>query len=155
MSDQERPDIIIQDNTAIWEMKVDGDIHGTYMGKFRFRCYLTPTQKIAADREYRQMLGDNPTTAPEHESFLAYSLTQLKYRVLEAPPFWSSTQQTSIGAVHGDLPDENVLSAVLDAAISAEVKYKAQLKKRKEEALDRAKKAAERLLKGRDEQAEE
>lgn len=144
MEEKERTDIIIEGNTATWEMKVDGIINGTYTGTFRFRCYLTPTQQIAASREMREMLGPQMTMAPEHESFLAYALTQLKQRIISAPPFWSSQ------SVPGDLPDENVISLVLDAAIGAELKYKKQLAQRKLEAIERAKQAAERMLSTKD-----
>lgn len=142
---EERSDIILEGNTAKWDLKVDGDINGTYTGEFRFRCFLTPLQQISANREYREMLGANMTMAPEHESFLAYCLTQLKYRVISSPPFWGSS------SVPGDVPDDNVLLAVLDAAISSETKFRGQIKKRKEEAIEKAKKAAERHFKQKDE----
>jgi hypothetical protein len=150
--EKERSDIIIEGNTASWDMKVDGAINGTYTGAFRFRCFLTPTQQIAANREYRELLGPQLTMAPEHETFLAYALTQLKYRILSAPPFWTSTLQTS--SVAGDVPDENIISAVLDAAIGAEIKYKKQLNERKLEAIKRAKEAAERMLNDQEESDE-
>lgn len=144
MEEKERTDIIIEGNTGLWEMRVDGDIQGTYIGTFRFKTFLTPLQQIAANRDYRELIGPNPTMVPEHESFLAYALTQLKYRIVTAPPFWASSQS---GGINGDIPDENVISAVLDAAIGTEVKYKNQLKKRKEEALSRANNTADQLMK--------
>lgn len=140
----ERSDIIIEGNTALWDIRLDGDINGTYTGSFRFKCFLTPTQRLAASREYRELLGPNPTIALEHEDNLAFALSQLKHRIISAPPFWTSTLQSS--NVAGDLPDENIIMAVLDAAVGAELKYKAQLKTRKLEAIEKAKKAAERLL---------
>ena len=145
--DQDRPDIVLEsNNTASWDMRLDGDINGTYFGKFIFRCFLTPSQQIAANRDYRSMLGDNPTMAPQHESFLAYCLTQLKFRIIQAPPFWNSS------GTGGDLADDNVLSAVLDAAISAEVKFRNQLKKKKEQTLERAKSAAEKVATKKEEE---
>lgn len=150
MANKERLDIIVEGNTATWEMNATGDINGTYMGTFRFRCYLTPTQQIAANREMREMLGPQMTMAPEHETFLAYSLTQLKYRIISSPPFWTASLQN--GMISGDIPDENVINEVLTAAIDAEIKYKQQLKKRKDEALQKAKQAAERMLNAQDEE---
>lgn len=140
----ERNDISIEESTATWTLNATGSLQGTYIGQFKFRCYLTPMQKITASREYRELLGAHPTLAPEHESFLAYALTQLKQRVISSPPFWSSTLQMS--NMSGDLPDENVISEVLDAAIASEIKYKELMKKKKEDALDRSKKAAEKML---------
>lgn len=140
MSD-ENEDIKIEGDVATWEMRMEGDIEGTYVGVFKFRCYLTPLQNIAAGTEQRALLGANMALATEHDSFLAYSLTQLKQRVIQAPPFWSSA---GVNKSHnGDLPDENVIEAILDAAIRAEIKYKAERRKGKEEAIVRANKAIE------------
>lgn len=150
---KEYADIILEGNTATWEMKEEGDVQGTFTGKFRFRCFLTPTQKIAANREYRELMGDNIVMAPEHESFLAYSLTQLKYRIIDSPPFWQSTLKTS--GIAGDLPDENIITIVLNAAVNSELKYKDGIKDKKLEALERAKKAAERMLSQQDDDFED
>lgn len=141
----------IENNVAIWHMRMEGEISGTYVGTFKFRCFLTPTQRIAANREYRELLGNNPALAPEHESFLAYALTQLKHRIVEAPPFWD----TKTSSFAGDIPDDNVISAILEAAVSAEVKYREQLKKRKEEAVEKAKELAEKLVEQREEAKDE
>jgi len=130
--------------TATWELREEGLISGTYAGTFKFRCFLSPTQKIAANREYREILGPNPTYAPEHESMMAFALTQLKHRIIEAPPFWSSTLQES--SMAGDIADDNIISLVLDAAIEAELQYKNNLKEKKDDVLKRAVKAAEALL---------
>lgn len=137
-----RPDIIIEGTTASWSINLEGEVSGTYTGTFRFRCVLSPTQKIAANREMRALLGEHPLLTPEHESFLAYSLSQLKYRIISAPPFWNSGDN----GYGGDIPDENVLTEILNAAIGAEVKYREQINQRKLDALERAKAAAERIL---------
>jgi hypothetical protein len=136
-------------------MRLDGNIHGTYVGAFRFKCYLSPLQQIAANREYREILGPNPSFASEHESFLAYALTQLKYRIISAPPFWASQNPATLA---GDIADENIISAVLDAALGSEIKYKSQLKKKKLDAVARAKAATEKLMndeEGEDEDEDE
>jgi len=138
----DRSDITIDNSTATWTINAVGDINGTYVGTFKFKCYLDPMEQIRANRDYREMIGANPLGVPEHESFLAYALTQLKYRVISAPPFWHSTQ-----SVGGNIPDENIISEVLNAAVDSEVIYRARLKKRREEALEKAKKAAEKMLK--------
>lgn len=148
----EESNIRIEGSTGVWEMRLEGAIQGTYSGVFRFKCFLSPTQKIAANREYRELLGSNPLTTPEHESYLAYALTQLKYRIVEAPPFWSSTKQS--GSFEGDIPDSEIISAILDAAIETEVKYMKQLKQKKEDALKRAVKAAEAMISRKDEKSE-
>lgn len=143
VEEKERTDIHIEGNVGTWDMSIQGDVQGTYIGTFRFKGFLTPTQQIAANREYRELLGSNPTMVPEHESFLAYALTQLKYRIVSSPPFWSAAKG---GALEGDVPDENVISATLDAALATEIKYRNQLKKKKIEAIERAKAAAEKAM---------
>jgi len=147
----ERSDLIIEGNTATWHMRLEGDIHGTYVGAFRFKCYLSPLQQIAADRERRELLGPQPFAASEHESFLAYALTQLKYRIITAPPFWASANPAELA---GDIADENIIGAVLDAALGAEMKYKSQLKKKKLDAIERSKSAVEKLMEDPDDDEE-
>lgn len=148
-----RPDIRIENNVATWEINAVGDILGLYTGTFRFRCFLTPLMQISAGKEERELMGPNLALANEHERFLAYSLTQLKYRIISAPPFWSSAN--TFGGLAGDVPDESVINLVLSAAIDAEVKYKAEIKERKEEAVKRARKAAEAITKKELEDREE
>lgn len=143
MADKEEvnfDDIQLNGSIATWEMHANGTVAGTYTGTFKFRCYLTPLQKIAAGREQRALLGESrswvETPDYEHEAWLSYALTQLKYRVMSAPPFWTSA---GVNKSHeGDIPDENVLEVILDAAIRAELKYKKHLKKLKDDAIERA-----------------
>ena len=149
MAEKQRTDILIENNTAVWDMRMEGAIHGTYAGRFRFRCYLSPTQQIAANRDFRELIGKDMYMADEHEKSLAYCLTQLKYRILESPPFWLSSAQAS--GVAGDIADENVLVAILGAAIDSEMIYRNQLQERKVAAIKRAKEAAEKILKVKDE----
>lgn len=150
-----RDDIQIIGSVATWTMRVDGTVSGTFTGTFQFRCFLTPLQRIAAGREQRALLGESrafsETPDYEHEAWLAYLLTQLKYRIISAPPFWATA---GINKSHeGDIPDENVLEKVLDAATDAELIYKQRLRKFKEEALVKANigaKAVEEELKKQD-----
>lgn len=139
----ERPDITVNtDGTAEWMLSQHGPIKGLYTGLFKFRCFLTPLQQIAANREYRELLGQNITFAEEHVTFITYALTQLKQRILEAPPFWESTKS----GYPGDIEDDVILQQILEAAIQSEIKYKVVLEERKLDALDKAKKAAESIL---------
>lgn len=139
-----RNDIAIENNVASWDIAVNGDINGLYSGQFKFKCYLTPIERLAAGRFYREILGSQGMLATKHEDNLAFSISQLKYRVISAPPFWSSA--IGLDGTFGDLPDENVLDAILEAAISAEFKFKAQLEEKKKDVVEKAKKAAEKML---------
>jgi hypothetical protein len=149
---QNRSDIIITANQAVWEFRIDGDYSGTFTGTFKFRCYLTPTQRIAVGREQRELLGSIANLAADDESTFAMMLTHLKYRVLEAPPFWSAN--TGFGYA-GDLLDENVLTQVFVTALDAELKYKAILIDRKEQAIAKVKAGAEEIQNSRDEKKKE
>jgi len=143
LADQKKSEIVIEGTTASWHLQEEGEVSGTFSGNFRFKCFLTPTERIAANREMRALLGEHPMLTPEHESFLAYALTQLKYRIIKAPPFWNSADS----GWAGDIPDINVITKVLNAAIDVEVKYKEELLKRKVDGIERAKKSVEAMMK--------
>jgi len=148
-----RKDITIEGSTATWELAAQGDIMGLYTGQFKFRCYLTPTQKLAAGRLYRTLLGDHPTTALTHEDNMSFTLAQLKYRVISGPPFWESA--IGLDGIVGDIPDEKILDIIFEAAVASELKYLATLQQKKTELIEKAKKSAEKLLKDEDEEEPE
>lgn len=138
-----RKDISIEGNIATWNISAHGEILGLYAGAFKFKCYLTPIEKLAAGRLYRELLGSNATMALNHEDSLAFTLSQLKYRVISGPPFWdSSLSNEGISQV----PDENVLDVILEAALASEFKHLAELRKSKDSVVEQAKKAAEKYL---------
>jgi len=139
---KDRADIVIENNVATWTLKAEGAINGTYMGTFKFKVYMLPSEVVAAGRERRELLGENAIIASEKERFYAYALPQLKYRVISGPPFWTAAP----GAYSGDIPDEEVMGLILDAALGAELKFKHELNKRKTDAIEKAKAAAEKIL---------
>ncbi len=139
-----RNDIVIDGNVATWSIALDGQISGTYHGVFKFKCFLTPSEKLASSRMYRELLGPNAALAFKHEDDLALTFAQLKYRIIAAPPFWNSA--IGIMGEVGNIPDENVLNSIFDAAMASELKYFAQLQDKKEKELEKAKKSAEKLL---------
>lgn len=138
-----RKDLVIENNLCRWDISCNGDINGLYTGTFTFKCFLTPSEKLAAGRDYRELLGENAVLALKHEDNLAFVLSQLKYRIVSAPPFWSSSM--GLNGFQGDLADEKVLDVIFEAALSAEFKYLAMLQEKKEKALEKAKKSAENL----------
>jgi hypothetical protein len=148
-----RKDLVLENNTVRWEISTVGDIHGLYVGSFVFKCYLTPAEKLAAGRDYRELLGSNAVFALKHEDDLAFTLSQLKYRVISGPPFWSSAL-TGDGLA-GGIADEKILSAIFEAATASEFKYIAMLQDKKEKALEKAKKVAEGIIKGKRKEEEE
>lgn len=147
-----RKDIVIDGSTATWELAANGDILGLYSGQFKFKCYLTPTEKLAAGRLYRMLLGDHPTTALNHEDNMSFTLAQLKYRVVSGPPFWNSA--IGLDGLVGDIPDEKILDIIFEAAVASELKYLATLQQKKADLIEKAKKSAEKILTAEDEDEE-
>jgi hypothetical protein len=134
--EQKKIDLVINGNVATWAINMSGDIQGLYLGTFTFRCFLMPSQRLAASRQYRQLLGDHPASASQHDDDLAFASSQLNHRILTAPPFWQN-----------EVPDDDVLMAILEAAIEAEVRYKAQAKTKRVDALTKALKTAKGAIK--------
>ena len=130
--------ILCPDGTAIYELDMEGEISGTYRGKFTFRCYLDPLSQMAADRLYRELVGPNMQDASEKAKWLAFYLAHLKFRVVKSPPFW----KTADSLVDGNIADENVISLLASKAFDAELLYKQELKKKKTDALQKAQSAA-------------
>jgi len=130
-------DISIEGNVATWNLNAIGLVNGTYLGTFKFKCFLTPSERLAAGRLYRELLGPNAALASIVEDNLSFTLSQLRFRIIEAPNFW-----TNAVGLNGLM--------VLEAAVNAELKYVAQLEEKKEEAIKKAKKTAEALLNEKD-----
>lgn len=127
---------VSNDGVARWDINLTFPIGGTYMGTFVFRCILTPMQQIDADRDYRDLLGKNAEFANTMVESFAYAVSQLKQRVIQAPPFWSETLSRFPGS---QVKDSEVLDAVLQAAVESEVKYRQQLGEKHAQALDKLK----------------
>jgi hypothetical protein len=150
----ENNDITISGSEATWVMpRLEGELGGTYMGRFVFRCFLDPLRQLQAGKDYRELLGNLGGQASEVEAQLAFCLTQLKHRVIKSPPFWSSTLQDS--GIQGNLGDLNVISEVNNAAFRAEALFKEKIAKEREAVLDRSIKVAEELLKKQSDEEKE
>jgi outer membrane scaffolding protein for murein synthesis (MipA/OmpV family) len=126
---------------ATWEINMTGPIGGTYQGVFQFRTVLSPIQQIEADRDYRELLGTNATLVSTHVDNLAYSLSQLRQRVIKAPPFWDDGASRFKGS---HIRDEEVIQAVYEAAVISETKFRAQIKEKHKASIERLKASIER-----------
>lgn len=134
-------DITIENGVASWDMIFHGAVGGSYMGNFKFRCFLTPMQLIEADRDFRELIGTNAQFAATNAENVAYALAQLKQRVLESPPFWRENAGRFGG---GGIKDMDVLDLVLEAAVASEVKFRKELTQRHEESINRIKELMEK-----------
>lgn len=133
-------DLSIDPNgTATFTINEEGSIQGSYRGVFSLRCYLSPLDSLAAGRQFRELIGPFGDSSSEQDRYLAFCVSQLNRRVIKGPPWWNA------GDVPGNIPDLNVLSILLDRALTAETVYKQRLTKMKEEALEKAQKSAQLL----------
>lgn len=107
------------EQTATFPINVVGKLtKNSYMGTFKVKCLLSPLEEIAADKRYRDLLGDNSHLAQEHIRQQAFALAQLEQRVIEMPPFWENDLLPG-----GHVKDTNVVLHLLDMAIEAQEKY--------------------------------
>lgn len=107
------------EQTAKFSVNITGRLSKeTYLGTFRVKCLISPLEEIAADRRYRDLLGDNSHLAQDHVRQKAFALAQLEQRVIEMPPFWESEIIPG-----GHIKDDNVILEILDHAIEAQEKY--------------------------------
>ena len=133
--------VVNPDGTAIFTINEEGPIQGSYKGTFVLRCYLSPLDNsLAAGRQRsRDLLGQFGESAAEGDRYIAFCTSQLARRVIKGPPWWNASDMP------GNIPDLNILSLILDRALSAEAAYKARLEKMKQDALQKAQNAATAL----------
>lgn len=127
---------------ASWDINLNAPIAGLYQGTFKFRTGLSPLQEIEADRDYRDLLGKNAEFAASHIENLAYTLAQLRHRVVEYPPFWNDGTSRFPGS---HIRDKEVLEAVFEASVMAEQKYRSQLAEKTKISMEKMKKYVEKL----------
>jgi hypothetical protein len=133
--------LIVNGAVATYDFIDEGDIAGSYKGVFKFNTCLSPMELIYADRDLRQLIGDNPAFVNTEIENLAYALSQLKYRVIEAPPFWKENN-SPYGGAH--IKDTRIINHVFAAAIQAEIKFRDGLKEKRAKAKEQLEKLVEK-----------
>jgi hypothetical protein len=121
---------------ATWSINITAPIGGTYQGTFQFRTVLSPLQLIEADRDFRELLGKNTELVGSQVENLAYTIAQLKQRVVKSPPFWNDGLSRFPGS---HIRDEMVLQAVYEAAALSEIMYRNKLKENHKASVERLK----------------
>ena len=112
------------------------DTGNTYIGEFKFKCLLSPLDRINIDREYRSMLGTNAQEAGIEAANLANILSELLFRIVDSAPFWISKESFIPGS---HIPDRNVLLKVYEKALSCEAEYKQEIKEKVEKSKEEIK----------------
>ncbi len=110
----------------------------TFKGMFKVKCVLNPLEYIGADAMYRELLGKtNPQYASDYVSKLCYTISQLKYRVMDSPSWFKNTK---IGVDGGHI-DDAILFFILDKAVDCEIQFREGVQKKYEEARGEVRKA--------------
>jgi len=132
---------IFEGSTAIVLVKVLDQVRDEERaGIFKFRCLLTPMDKIDIDVLNRELIGPRPFEADKNAARLAWSLAQLRYRVSEAPDWWKRDVSDKSGVestVWGSHCDENIIVEVLNMAVDAEETYLERLRREAANARDK------------------
>lgn len=91
----------------------------TFTGDFTVRCFLNPLEVLKADRLYRELMGAiNPHLASSEAQNFSFALSQLKFRIVKSSSGWKNSE------IDGGHLDDNVVIAVLNKAIEAQILYK-------------------------------
>jgi hypothetical protein len=113
-----------------------------YQGTFIVKSMLNPIEELAVMRELKDILGPHWASCTDAEYNIAYSLCELKYRIINAPPFWNNAPAGNFPG--GGLMDKNIILKVLDYATEV---YRVQAKLLKEEGKKTLKKLEDSLQK--------
>ena len=107
--------IDLENGTAVFSINIVGNVERqTYLGTFKVKCVLSPYDFIKADRLYRELLGGTtPEVVHAHARSCAFAFSQLKFRIIECPPFWENPE---LGGSH--LKDDNVIIILIYMNIS-------------------------------------
>lgn len=131
-----------EDGTITFRISEIGDrSRVTWSGPFKVKGGLSPYDELAAGKDMRYLLGDNSSSATDHEINIAYSLSQLRYRIVESPEFWFNKSREGFGGA--DL-DSNVILHVLQMSIDAEVEARKRLRKEARKRLEEMEKALDK-----------
>lgn len=141
-----------EEGTAIYDQNIVGaSTKQTYLGRFKFKCILNPIEIMDSDRIYREWLGNNSVMASESAINQAFALSQLKFRVIDCPPYWYNSY---VGGGH--IVDKNVIVDVLNKAIEAQNDYTDKKDKDYKELQKKlSKKIKSGIIKKQDEEMEE
>lgn len=128
------------ETTAAFTVNITGETTGrVYTGKFLVKTVLSRRDHFVADERRRMLLGSNPTGAAPSIQGEAYIFGQLAVRVLEAPKFWSDSDNGL------DIEDANVIGEVFKTTMEKEEEYQKSLK---EEATEAVKSLSKKVSKG-------
>jgi len=99
----------------------------TFIGRFSFKCVLSPFDRIRADSKRRELLGStNPHLASKEAQNASFALSELKFRVVASPDFYKNRE------IDGGHLDYNIIIELINMAIDAEERFKVKQQERLE-----------------------
>lgn len=108
---------------------IEGDVTGhRYDGTFKTKPILTHAEQLSRDIVMRDLLGPNPKDSSIRAVSQAGIIAEIRVRCVETPSWWKDARD-GLG-----LYDENVLATVFDKIQEIDVKWKADIKTKAEEA---------------------
>jgi len=121
---------------------VGGKTMQTYLGNFKAKCLLNANEYIRANREFMDLIGDSKNLGDPEE--IAFALVQLKYRLVDVPPFWQSQNSPYDG---GEIKDYNIITSVFNICMDAEREYEKMMQEDYDKVKEKIKKQREALVK--------
>lgn len=115
-------------NERTFSVELEGDTTGiTYKGEFTVKCVLNMSGKHSLELEKTRLMADyaNPSAGL---AGIAISLATIRAKVVEGPDWW---KKSDAGAT---ILDENVIFKIFDECVKIENAWRADLKKKGEEA---------------------
>jgi len=91
-------------------------------GIFKFRCLMQPIDEINIDAFYRELIGIRPTDADQKADRFAFSLSHLRYRIIDAPTWWKEDPDKRT-LIWGGHCNKNIILEVFNLAVEAEKIY--------------------------------
>jgi len=99
-----------------------------YAGTFKVKPILTQSEQIQRDGIMRDLLGGRASEASPRAVSQALLLAEVQIRSVDVPAFWKESKM-GLG-----LFDENVLGTVYDKIQTVELEWRADMKKKADEA---------------------
>jgi len=120
---------MIDPQPVSFNIKVIGSTTGQeYMGTFKVKPVLSQAEQLQRDAIMRDLLGGRVQDSSPRAVSQALLLAEIQIRSLSVPEFWKESKNGL------SLYDEEVMAAVYDKIQTTEQEWKADIKKKADEA---------------------
>ena len=108
---------------SVFDFEFTSELDKKYEGRFTVNCLLNMRQKHLLELEKTRLLGNFPNPTDELAG-ISVILATLRHRIVDAPDWW---KQSDGGY---NLTDFDVLTALYDKVLNAEVEWRTKLKEK-------------------------